>query len=231
MTATGCPFPDRCPVPDPPDESTFDEVVLAPATWTSVGSVTHRRLLNSAGRGDARFSPLDDDGVVVPTLYLARNGVTALLETVLHELGPHGAGRVAESELVGRQLRRVELPALRLVDLRDAGLVAAGLDRAELISASAAHYPCTRAWASWIRARHPDCMGLVWHSRVAEVAPARPLTVLGELLPGESSEVAVVFGDRLVGEPTASDRTPLDTADGLALVVEIVVDLGGIVDG
>ncbi len=230
MTAPDCPFPDRCPVPDPPEESPFEQVELPAATWSSVGSISHTTVMNASGRGDSRFSPLADADGVVPTLYLARNAVTSLLETVLHELSPLGAGRVAESELHGRVLRRLDVAAVPVVDLRDQALGVAAIARDQLVATSAAHHSCTRAWATALRALHPDAAGLLWHSRVAEVAPVRPMTVFGELLPGESSEIAVLFGDRCAA-PRIAESTPLDTDDGLGLVTEIVVDLGGVLDG
>ena len=167
MTAPDCPFPDRCPVPDPPLSTPFDEIDMAASTWSSVGSASHPTVMNRSGRGDSRFSPLADGDGVVPTLYLARNAVTSLLETVLHELAPNGAGRVAESELHGRVLRRMEVGVVPVVDLRDPALAGVGLERRQLVTTSAAHYSCTRAWATALRQLNNSISRSTWPRRQA----------------------------------------------------------------
>ena len=124
-----------------------------------------------------------------------------LLESVLHDVHHDAADRVVY-EAIARTwgLENVRLPrALALLDLRDDALVRLGLERGQLVSAAAAHYPCTREWAVWlhgqsVRGVAPD--GIVWHSRRAE------------LVPSERHEVFVLFGDRAPSVPGAYPLTP-----------------------
>lgn len=205
MTAPDCPFPSTCPVPSP------DQVDLrklrtvsakADETLHTVFSREHAAsLFNPSRDGDARFSPLRVDGSIVPTLYLARNPISALLETAFHEVGLHPIRKISRQvDLERRGLRRVQLPRpLRLIDLRDNALDILGLTRPELVSAAAAHYPCTRQWSERLHGARPGGRavdGIMWNSRVCEIAKAIGKPVLSLLMTGEPTEVMIVFGDR-----------------------------------
>jgi hypothetical protein len=75
-------------------------------------------------------------------------------------------------------------------DLRDGALARLGLQRWQLTATSAAHNPCTRAWAEVLSRRRIGGVaprGLLWHSRVAELA-ADDAPLLADLLEGTPSE-------------------------------------------
>ena len=87
-----------------------------------------------------------------------------------------------------------------------------GLDRAQLVSSTPRHYPCTRRWAEVLQGRHvggQPTHGLLWHSRQRELhhraLDARP--ALQDLVGEIPAEVAVVWA------PPADDRL-LEGADG-----------------
>jgi hypothetical protein len=99
-------------------------------------------LFNSRGGGDSRFAPLDDGGVVVPTLYAARTRTVALLESAFHEVQPTGRRVVSEQvDLRPRGLASLYVPdgGTRVYALDDAALADLGLSRAELVAAGPDH--------------------------------------------------------------------------------------------
>lgn len=136
------------------------------------------------GFGDARFSPFDasSDGHRVSTLYAAETETGALLETVFHEVHQDGGRIVYDSSLREQLLAHVKIPApLRLVDLRDAFLARASIDRSQLVSSPAEHYPCTRRIARHIYDTYAEsghAHGLLWHTRQAELTGDPPTTVM-----------------------------------------------------
>lgn len=151
--------------------------------------------LNPSKTTHGRFSPLPDRAHA----YLARKRTVALLESAFHNVDPDPAARViyADTDLAGRQLGAVlSVRRARLLDLRDSQLARLGIDRRQLVATGAAHHPCTNSRAQRLVALRPGGQpldGLLWHSRVAEVAH-EPGDLLADLLPGEASEVAVVYG-------------------------------------
>ncbi|TYL45643.1 RES family NAD+ phosphorylase [Nocardioides sp. BGMRC 2183] len=141
------------------------------------------------GYGDARFSPFDSpSGDRVPTLYLGDTPLAALLETVFHDVHHSSARLVFDTSLRDNLLAHVRLPAdLRLADLRDSVLDDLGLERGQLVSSPAEHYPCTRRLSRHIHEVGTGLEmvdGIVWHSRQAELHGGSP------------AEVMVVFANR-----------------------------------
>jgi hypothetical protein len=176
--------------------------------------------------GDTRFAPLDG----VRHVYVARTTFAALLESAFHDAAPPDP-RLPDVVLSRWDEAAVVLRAdLRLIDLRDGALDRLGMDRSQLTSTSAAHYPCTRAWADRLHGRHvggQPTHGLVWHSRQLELhaRAAKHRPALTELLDEHPAEVAVLWSPpaptRLLA---ASDGGlgPLDRGDGRAYVDDVI---------
>ena len=199
MTASACRSPATCPVPDP-DAVDLRRLrlghlepgrVLDRVFPTSHGVVG----FNGSGRGDTRFAPLGGRA----HLYAGDTRTVALLETVshnVHQLTPRLM--YAATDLAGRSLGRIRAEArIPLVDLRDSALERLGLHRSQLTATTAAHYPCTRAWAEVLLARKVGGItprGLLWDSRVAELASADSL-LLADLMEGPTSEACVLYDD------------------------------------
>ncbi|WP_281170796.1 RES domain-containing protein [Gulosibacter molinativorax] len=163
---------------------------------------------SNPGYGDLRFAPFDEvaTGARVPTLYLAESLAAALLETALHGVHERMPRVVSEQSLLGKLHAHVIPPtSLTLADLRDAQLARLGLGRAQIASASAEHYPCTRRVARTIHAEAPDLAGIVWHSRQAELVGGKPV------------EVAVIFAGRLPAARDAWKLGPYRNASGSLL--------------
>lgn len=241
MTAPGCLDPANCPVPDPegtdlrrlrlarvPQGATFHSSYLR-VHWPAI--------FNSSGLGNARFSPLSSDGEIVPTLYCAATQTVALLETSFHDIHESGTRIIAEAlHLAPRGLVVLTSPvSLPLIDLRDEGLGRVGLTRAQLVATTPEHYACTRAWAVALHRRRigpVTPVGLLWQSRIAELARAdSPL--LGDLL-AVASGVCLLFGDRVsidpaVWQPSDPHYDDLTTGQGRLLAEQIAEQLGGVI--
>ena len=209
MTAPDCRNPSGCPVPDPPDV----DLRRLRLVYLESGRTLHRVFetahsllsFNDSGRGDARFSPLDGRA----HLYGADTRTVAFLETVFHNVHALTPRLIYEAtDLAGRGLGRLAVDRrVPLVDLRDQALGHLGLERHQLVATTAAHYPCTRQWADVLLDRRIGGIspsGLLWNSRIAELAGAdSPL--LDDLLEGSTSEVCVLYDD---------DRITLSDAGG-----------------
>lgn len=188
---------------------------------------------NASGLGSTRFAPLFD-GAEQPIehLYAASRRTVALLETVFHDVHDDAPRIIYEAtDLVGRGLVPVTVQRdLRLVDLRDPALAALGLARRQLVATTAAHYPCTREWADALRDAvlgEEHAAGLLWHSRVAELA-REDSHLLDDLLHGEPAEVLLLWGDR-AGAASIVQAGPaledLVAGQGRLLVDEIATQL------
>lgn len=210
MTAPGCLDPAHCPVPNPGDVD-LRRLKLARVPGGAAFHMSYRRahwpvLFNASAAGNARFSPLAAEGVTVPTLYGAATQTVALLESSFH--GVHEAGTKIISEaldLAPRGVVSLTAPvSLPLIDLTNEGLARVGLTRAQLVATTPEHYACTREWAVVLHGRRiggVTPVGLLWQSRIAELAQADSL-LLADLLT-VASEVFVVFGDRVPPDPAA----------------------------
>jgi hypothetical protein len=123
----------------------------------------------------------------------------ALLENVFHNVHQSTPRLIyAATDLGGRSLGRMRVEArIPLVDLRDGALERVKLYRTQLTATTAAHYPCTRAWAEVLVGRKIGGItprGLLWDSRVAELAGADSL-LLADLMQGPTSEACVLYDD------------------------------------
>lgn len=230
MTSVAACGRSNCPVPEPATDVLRH---LRTTTWPAGLALRrgHKRrhpdpTVLVPAKGDTRFAPLDEAAHV----YLARTTFAALLESAFHDAAPP-APRLPEAVIALWSEAEVVLTAgVRLIDLRDPSLASLGLDRFQLTATTAAHYPCTRAWARRLHGRHVgghQTHGLVWHSRQLELhakaAAQRP--ALTELLDEHPAEVAVVWSP-----PAASDLLThgtgglgrLDTGAGGAYVDDAI---------
>lgn len=178
-----CPDPEGCPV--------VAELPRVRTTTLRAGTPLYRVYdatwgydEHNPGYGDARFSPIDDPltHIRLPSMYLAATPTAGLLETVFHDVH-QGSGRIIyEHNLRGKLLAHLRLPVdVALGDLRDGQLERLGLARTQVVSSPAEHYPCTRRLACAALAqsrRGRPLAGLIWHSRQAELADARPVEVI-----------------------------------------------------
>jgi hypothetical protein len=204
---------------------------------TSYVRVRWPALFNTSGAGRTRFSPLWVDGVLVPTMYGAVTQTVALLETAFHDVHEMGTRIISESlHLAPRGLVALTAPvSLPLIDLTDEGLARVGLSRAQMVATTAAHYACTRRWAVALHRRRigrATPVGLLWQSRVAELARGESL-LLGDLLT-VASDVFLLFGDRVPTEPGRwSPGDPhypdLASGDGRLLAELIAEQLGAVI--
>lgn len=209
-----CPDPDGCSVAVEKIEAharagTLNLVTLpASRHWFRVYAADDGFGVPNPGRGDTRFAPFDalNDGHRVPTMYLAATLEAALLETSLHDVHETRPRIVSEALLHGKLHAQVVPPyALMMVDLRDPQLEKLDLTRKSIASSSSEHYPCSRRVARAIHGSTTSPMGIVWHSRQAE---------LNEV---EQTEVAVVFADRVAHDRGAWTLSPHRTASGALL--------------
>lgn len=232
MTAPGCRAPATCPVPDP---AAVDlrrlRLARLPAgsTWVRVHEDGYAAAaLNDSGRGDTRFAPLDGRAHT----YLGRSRTVALLETTFHDVHETTPRVITvATDLTGRQLSHVNpTDDLAVLDLRDEQLTRLGLDRGQLVATTAAHYPCTRAWAVHLLGRRVGGVapvGMLWHSRVAELARDGAV-LLDDLLAAPTAEVCVLY-DGAALDPTAAAPQPLDAGQGRLLVDEVAEQLDAVI--
>lgn len=199
MTSPQCDFPGACPVPDP-DPVLVGKTLLLHAYPSGI---PFRRVYATRygygefnpGSGQSRFAPLERDGDPIPTLYGANTSKAALLETIFHDVAAPQTDRLIHiADLRDHGLAYLNTPMeLRLIDLRDDALANIGLERRQLVSTPASHYPCTQQWAASLHAAtsrvDPLVHGIIWYSRQAELT--------GQQHP---EEVFMLFGDRVPTE-------------------------------
>lgn len=218
MTAPGCLDPTNCPVPSPTPEllrSIRTHPVEAGEEFFTAFHTGHPGIFNDSGRGDTRFAPVGDRaGVSVPTLYGSGSQTAALLETIFHDVHASVTPRlITKLSLSRRGLARLTFPGrVTLIDLRSPALLEMGIPESQLTTTAAAHYPCTREWASALLDRgvgQTRPVGIVWQSRVAGLARSdSPL--FEDLLWGPTAEVFILFGRTRAD--TAPGRVPIDQA-------------------
>jgi hypothetical protein len=182
------------------------------------------------GVGNTRFAPLAG----IRHVYVAATTFAALLESAFHDAAPP-APRIPAAVLAQWAEAEVALRHdIRLIDLRDPGLDRLGIDRAALVSTSAAHYPCTRAWARALHHRRVgghQTHGLIWHSRQTELR-ARALNdrpALRELIDTHPAWAAVLWAPPAPASllrATGGGLGRLDRGDGDGYITDLVALLG-----
>jgi RES domain len=143
--------------------------------WRVFAEVHGPAGFNATNRGNARFSPLEHAGAIIPAMYAATSVQAALMETVLHDAPIPSAGFILTLEPAKDPRRVVRLlPSmpLKLADLSTVGLRRLGLSRSDVIDSDKTHYPDTQALAQWIYAACPDVQGMAWTSRQDDAAQA-----------------------------------------------------------
>ncbi len=145
------------------------------ALWRVYAQVHGPAGFNGTNRGNARFSPIENAGAIIPTMYLATSVQAALMETVLHDAPVPSAGFILTLEPAKdpRRISRLQstMP-LQLADLSAVGLRRLGVSRGDVVDSDKTHYPVTRQLATWIYANCPDVQGLAWTSRQDDSAQA-----------------------------------------------------------
>lgn len=177
-------------------------------TELAEGTVLHRvhqsqyqaDQFNPGVRGNARFSPIQDDhGRAIPTLYAGTALPCALMESVFHDV-PHTAGFKSfdKAKLAGQIHSTVRVEAgLQLVDLSSVALRKLGVTRKQLIDTAKDQYPATRKWAMALHRQCPQAQGLSSVSRQ-----------------DDSTRAVVLFGDRIAeGALQAGDESHSLTDD------------------
>ena len=241
MTAPGCLDPVSCQVPDPGDVD-LRRLRLARLPAGVIFHTAYRRvhwpaLFNPSGAASARFSPVAVAGATVPTLYGAATQTVAMLESCFHGVHELSTRTISEPlDLAPRGLVALNTPSpLPLIDLSNGALARVGLTRAQLVATTPEHYACTREWAVALHDRRIGGVapaGLLWQSRIAELAQADSL-LLGDLL-SVASEVFVLFGDRVSsesagwhpGDPRYDDLT---SGNGRLLAEQIAEQFGAVI--
>ena len=123
---------------------------------------------NGTSLGNARFSPLEVAGAIVPTLYAGSTLDVALMETVWHDapIPSHGFHLVLKGATEPRRVGSLKpSAALHLVDLTTVGLRRLGLVRSDVIDSDPVDYPITRQLTAWLYENKPDAQGICWISR------------------------------------------------------------------
>ncbi len=159
-------------------------------------------------------------------MYLGETPTAALLETAFHDVDEDGSNIIYEQHLSKKLLAHIQVPVdATLGDLRDSQLPALGLQRHQVVSSPAEHYPCTRllAIAALAQSHKPALQGLIWHSRQAELARKPP------------AEVVVLFGDRYPSKRGQWQRIGpgsqnLYQGPGRVLLDTLAVELGAVIE-
>ena len=187
-------------------------------TKLAEGTVLHRvhesgylaGQFNPGVRGNARFSPIQDDqGEAIPTLYAGTTLACALMETVFHDV-PHTAGfkTFDKAKLSGQVHSTVRVEAdIRLVDLSSVPLRKLGVTSKQLIDTEKNQYSATRKWAMAIHSQCPDAQGLSWISRQ-----------------DDSARAVVLFGDRIQESQLKADAESLNLSEDI-VTYDAVLDL------
>lgn len=178
----------------------------------------HADQFNPGVRGNARFSPIQDQhGQPIPTLYGGTTMNCALMETVFHDV-PHTAGFKSfdKGKLAGQVHSTVEvMQPLQVVDLASVPLRKLGITRKQLIDTEKDQYPATRRWAEALHHQCPDAQGLSWVSRQDD--SARAVVLFGDRI--QAGELRVRgTSNNLVDNGDTYDAL-LDLADRLGVVI------------
>ncbi|MGE4335426.1 MAG: RES family NAD+ phosphorylase [Pigmentiphaga sp.] len=206
------------PEPEGDLHTSFTELVEGTVLHRVHQSQHQANQFNPGVRGNARFSPIQDDqGQAIPTLYAGTTLPCALMETVFHDV-PHTAGfkTFDKAKLAGQVHSTVRVEtALQLVDLSSVALRKLGVTRKQLIDTEKDQYPATRKWAVALHRQCPQARGLSWVSRQDD--SARAVMLFGDRI----AEGALQAGDgshSLTDNPGTYDAV-LDLADRIGVAI------------
>lgn len=131
--------------------ASFTELVEGTVLYRVHQSQYRADEFNPGVRGNARFSPIQDDhGQAIPVLYAGTTLPCALMETVFHDV-PHSAGFKSfdRAKLAGQVRSTIRVEAgLQLVDLSSVALRKLGVTRKQLIDTEKDQSP-PRANGPW----------------------------------------------------------------------------------
>lgn len=166
-----------------------------------------------AGDADARFSPLEVAGQLVPVIYGGVDDRTATAETVFHLL-PDGnrPRRIRRSAYTTWQWSTLHPTR----DLHLAAIDASHPDAATLVDGDAPTYADGRDATARLLVAQPDIDGLVWASRQLH---DRPSTVTVDL---DSTDVSIVLFGPTASRAGGVHRGNLDSTDPAVLFVSAV---------
>lgn len=219
----------KTPAPGQPAGEASSATPVPPATLhvtltaLAEGQILHRVYqdqyradqFNPGTRGNARFSPIQDDrGQPIPTLYGGTTMDCALMETVFHDV-PHTPGFKSfdKGKLAGQVHSTIEIAQpLQVVDLASVPLRKLGITRKQLIDTEKDQYPATRQWAEALHRQCPDAQGLSWVSRQ-----------------DDSARAVVLFGDRIPGgalKPQGASRSLVDDGSAYESVLDLADRIG-----
>ena len=167
---------------------------------------------NPSPDGNARFSPIRNaHGFIIPTLYVAQDGASALMETVLHDVPSPSAGFIYVPPAVeDRHLATIinQVP-LQLGNLQVLGLKRLGLSGAVVVDGDKPTYGDTRDFAHALHAARGDIQGLVWDSRQTK------------------KQVIVLFEDRLpIGALACVESTQVSDRAVQNILYDLLETLG-----
>lgn len=197
------------------DPAQVGRVQWEPRTlWRVYAQVHSPAGFNGSNRGNARFSPIEHAGAIIPTMYVATTVQAALMETVLHDAPAPSAGFILTLDPATdpRRISRLQSTApLTLADLSTVGLRRLGVSRSDVVDSDKTHYQVTRQLATWVYANCPDVQGLAWTSRQ-----------------DDSAQALVLFEPRLAGGALAVVEQDADFFSGPhhAALIELVGRLG-----
>jgi hypothetical protein len=187
VTATAPPEPPRSPVSLDPLITVWPEGHRIIRCHDSAFGGTQ---YNPSPDGSSRFRPFSAAGAVVPVMYGADLFEGALAETLFHGvLGGDAESRVFLSRY--RTWTRSTIAPkreLRLIELSTFGLRRLGLERRHLIDTGPDAYAYTARWATALYKHPARPDGLLWVSRLYDVA--KSMILFGTRVP--FSDLAVV---------------------------------------
>lgn len=159
-------------------------------------------------------------------MYLGESPTGVLLESGFHDVHQLGSMIAYDAHLHEKLLAHIEVPADATVgDLRNPELTRLYLERSQVTSSPAEHYPCTRrlAIAALAQKHDPPLQGLSWHTRQAELIKKQP------------EEVIIMFGERYPSTRGSLHRSGpgsqnLYEGPGRLLVEEITEELRALIE-
>ena len=183
-------MPDHAPVPVPPvgEIDPIAHEVPSGARWYRVYSIASGRTAIDFNPGSANAKPTrfaffeDDKGVNVPVLYAAQTEVSAVCETILHDV-PAAGGNVQHASYMRSAMGAfTAVRPLKLAKFMGTGLRRLRLEHGQLTSTDPRHYGITVQWAK--AAHRAGFDGLIWMSHRCNTDQA--LVLFGDrVAPGE----------------------------------------------
>lgn len=208
--------------PSPPDNSS-----VKTTTWKAGKKIEriHSKQFTATqfnpGFGNARFSPVENDDGVVPTIYGGENIGVAIMETLLHDLPTPCSAHPVDMTNLDLLSRSQLIPEndLILVDLNPRTIKKLGATQAQLLGCEAENYCCTQLWASRLYLDNPEAHGLQWPSKQHG---GKAVMLFGTRLNCHDLKVSVE------SENAANSLAVLEELDTLSLEMNLILVPGNI---